>query len=305
MSLCIIQPGILSLVQDFGRYGYQHIGVTVGGPMDEHSFLWNNRLLDNPRDAAQIEITIGLFKCCFHQATTIALCGAFSDITVNDTPLLPWHSYTVNSGDILSVGAAREGVYGYLAVKGGLKPPLHLESRSCVVRDELGGLDHKGSPLKAGDIITYNETSPLMERRVLKKYIPTYQKEIKLGLLPSYQFNKLSKREQKKLFKSSYEVTRQINRMGYRLSGEGVFFENSDFISEPIVLGSVQVPADGQPIILMKDHQTIGGYPKAGCIQRSDIGKLAQAQQGTKVQFYKADLQKAALKWQQFIKFFS
>ncbi|MFV0430562.1 MAG: biotin-dependent carboxyltransferase family protein [Alphaproteobacteria bacterium] len=304
MSLTILQSDFLASIQDLGRFGYQGIGVSVGGPMDEHAFLWNNHLLHNPPNAAQIEIMVGLFKCQFLKPTMIALCGANMNAKLNGNPIGSWQSHYVNAGDTLELGAAQQGLYSYLAIKDGFDTPLSLGSRTTVIRDELGGIDAKGQKLIKGDNIRYHQSSKLDELKLAQRFIPSYDKEIKLGVIPTAQFNDFSDDMQQKFFTSIYTLTQEINRMGLRLSGEAISCEKRELYSEAVGLGAVQIPADGQPIILMRDRQTIGGYPKMGYICKRDISHIAQAAPGTKVQFYKKELTQAEREFKEYQKFF-
>jgi len=285
MSLTIEQAGPLSLLQDLGRYGYQDIGVTTGGPMDEHAFRWANKLLNNPDNATQIEITLGPFKARFSKATTFSLCGAESIITLNGKSMAPWASHQAKSGDLLEIGFATKGLRTYLSVSGGFTVPATLNSSSTVIRDQLGGLQEKGKKLQDQDCILYEVETPSFTRKVPAKFIPDYSNHIEIGILPTYQFDMFSTKAKDVFFNSEYTITPTSNRMGYRLSGDPIVFEGTEFISEGIALGAIQIPQNGQPIILMKDRQTIGGYPKMGCVCRKDLNLLAQSPPGTKVRF--------------------
>jgi len=293
MSLRIKQVGALSLLQDLGRNGFQDIGVTPGGPMDEHAFHWANRLLDNPPEAAQIEITMGPFKAVFEQATSFSLCGAQVVAKLNGKEIFSWQSSQAGNGDVLDISYPKKGLRSYLAVKGGFKAPETLGSISTVVRDQLGGLNKKGSILNNGDLLPYKAHIQKINRSVPKTFIPEYAKVVHIGVLPTYQFNQFSTEARSTFFSHLYEVTPQIDRMGYRLKGAPVEFETQTFISEGIALGAIQVPANGQPIVLMRDRQTIGGYPKIGCVCQQDLSLLTQSTPGTKVHFFLKDIYEA------------
>lgn len=290
MTLRIITPGPLSLLQDLGRYGYQHIGVTPGGPMDEHAFSWANRLLDNVNNAAQIEITMGQFNCEFLHPTMIALTGADMNATLNGEAISPWKTYFVNANDRLLLGIAQSGLRSYLAVTGGFNVDLQLGSCATVMRDNLGGLNGLGEKLKANDVITYCESKKSIRKRTPDKFIGHYPALVRLAVIPSYQYEQFSATQRRRFFAATYIVSAQIDRMGYRLSGEAISCNDKTLASEGIALGAIQIPSDGQPIVLMRDRQTIGGYPKIGCLTSLDISKLAQCQPGTRIQFYEKEL---------------
>jgi len=285
MSLKIQQAGPLSLLQDLGRYGYQDIGVTTGGPMDSHAFRWANKLLNNQDNATQIEITLGPFKARFNEPTSFSICGADSMITLNGKNIKNWASYQAKSGDVLEIGFATKGLRTYLSVSGGFTVPATLNSSSTVIRDRLGGLQEDGQKLQDQDCILYKAATTPFTRKTPTNFIPNYANSIEIGVLPTYQFDMFSTKAKDVFFNSEYTITPTSNRMGYRLSGDPIVFEGTEFISEGIALGAIQIPQNGQPIILMKDRQTIGGYPKMGCVCHKDLNLLAQSPPGTKVRF--------------------
>lgn len=298
MSLVIEKAGALSLLQDQGRFGYQAIGVTTGGPMDSHAFSWANKLLDNQRNASQIEITMGPFKAYFLKATTFALCGADVDVRLNGRAIVPWQSWRAVAGDRLELGYPRKGLRSYLAVRGGFTVAMTLGSCATVIRDRLGGCDGDGNRLICGDELDFASDTQLIQRSVPPMYIPNYGSVIKLGVLPTYQFDTFSDEARNRFFGEVYTVTSQMDRMGTRLAGQPVMTPSQDFISEGIALGAIQIPADGQPIILMRDRQTIGGYPKMGCVCQQDLNQLAQARPGTQINFYLKNMDQASAQLQ-------
>lgn len=299
MTLRITQAGTLSLLQDLGRFGYQDVGVTPGGPMDNHAFYWANRLLDNPSNASQIEITMGPFCAVFEKATTFSLCGANVVALLNDKEISNWQSCIANQGDILTLSYPKKGLRTYLAIAGGFDIPKTLGSASTVVRDNFGGLTQKGRKLCNGDTLPYNPKVFSYRRHVAKQFIPDYADTIKIGVLPTYQFDQFSEDAKNTFFNQIYTLTPLMDRMGYRLKGKPIHFHQQDFISEGIALGSIQIPANGQPIILMRDRQTVGGYPKIGCVCNRDLNLLAQATPGTKINFFLQDIFEAEAELQQ------
>ncbi len=299
MTLRIKQAGALSLIQDLGRFGFQDVGVTSGGPMDNHAFYWTNRLLDNPPNASQIEITMGPFVAVFEQSTTFSLCGAEVVAKLNNQIISNWYSWVAKSGDVLTLSFPKTGLRTYLAVAGGFDVPKMLGSTSTVVRDHFGGITQQGDKLRDGDALPYQPNVSSYCRGVLKQFIPDYAGTIKIGVLPTYQFDQFDEKAINTFFSQVYTVTPLIDRMGYRLEGATINFPQQHFISEGIVPGSIQIPANGQPIVLMRDRQTIGGYPKIGCVCNRDLNLLAQATPGTKIQFFLQDLFEAEAELQQ------
>lgn len=290
MSFEVLDGGMLALLQDPGRYGYQHIGVTTGGPMDEHAFCWANHLLGNPSEAAQIEINIGRLGLLAHKDTCIALTGADLGARINGKGVAPWYTYQIHQGDCIEFGMPVAGLRAYLAVAGGLKPAVKLGSCATVVREGLGGLDGRGQKLIKGDRIGFDRCQQQTMASLPAGEIPDYQQDLHVGVIPSYQYASFPPGERMKFFTGTYEVSQRIDRMGYRLTGAPIASELDGIISEGIAYGAIQVPSDGQPIVLMKDRQTIGGYPKIGCLSALDAGQLAQRGPGARVHFYLSDV---------------
>jgi len=286
----VIKPGIHSLIQDLGRFGYQHLGITPGGPADLQAYLWANKLLGNSSNMASIEIHYGLMTLQVLADTSIAICGAEFGVNINDKPAFNWQTHHVKKGDIIQYNGAKTGKCGYLAVLGGFQTEKHLNSRSTVVRDRLS--EATSAPLYVGQylpITTRCTNDPTAESvrciRVPRHYIPNYSAPLTLALMPCYQWQMLTSEQQQQLLTNKYQISTQANRMGYRLTGDRITNLPTSLTSEGIALGSVQLPADGQPIILLQDRQTIGGYPKAGVISALDCSKLSQRQQGSNISF--------------------
>ena len=190
--------------------------------MDEHAFLWANRLLGNSFDSAQLEITIGQLSLEVQQPTTIAITGGDLGASLNGKPIKPWFSYPVDSGDLIAFSTPVSGLRAYLAVKGGFDFPKQLGSVSTVSREKIGGLHSDGKKLAPGDLLNYQPSSPLPHTGVPSQFIPDYQAPITLGVILGYQCESFSKTEISKFFSLEYEVSSDIDRMGYRLSGEAV-----------------------------------------------------------------------------------
>ena len=286
----VIKPGIHSLIQDLGRFGYQHLGITPGGPADLHAYLWANKILSNSSNMASIEINYGLMSLKVLAETRIAICGAEFSVTINGEPAFNWQTHNVRVGDIIQYHGAKTGKCGYFAVLGGLQTEHIYQSRSTVIRDELS--ESTRSPLYKRQILPIIRQSlkqltaeyPTCAR-VPRHYIPNYSTPLILGLLPCYQWQQLTLQQQQQLLTTKYQVSTQADRMGYQLTGKVITNLPTKLASEGIALGSVQLPANGLPIILLQDRQTIGGYPKAGVISALDCGKLSQRQQGANITF--------------------
>ena len=305
----VIKPGIHSLIQDLGRFGYQHLGITPGGPADLHAYLWANKILSNSSNMASIEIHYGLITLKVLADTKIAICGAEFGVMINNKPVFNWQTHHVKAGDVIRYGGAKTGKCGYLAILGGLQTEMNHHSRSTVIRDALSQVT--STPLYAGQclpITTQCIKTPAaelqIEMTVPRHYIPNYSAPLTLGLLPCYQWQQLTSKQQQQLLNNTYQISTQANRMGYQLTGEMIADLPTTLASEGIALGSVQLPANGQPIILLQDRQTIGGYPKAGVISALDCGKLSQRQQGANITFRLDNPLVSRYKMQAFKRFF-
>jgi biotin-dependent carboxylase-like uncharacterized protein len=277
MAFKVIEGGVFSTIQDEGRKGVAHLGHCNSGALDMYAYHWAQKLLGNS-DANAIEVMVGL-KLEAAKPTAIAITGADLGLEINGTYKAPWQSYTIQSGDILHFKKRITGQRAYLTVKGGFDAPRYLGSFSTTIKEGLG------EKLKAGDHLTYEEKTDTLLARTKTAYIPNYDAPLILRVMLGYQHRLFSDIEKEKFFNSIYEVTLQSDRMGYRLSGEEVFATRENLISEGIAFGAIQIPKDGQPIILLKERQTIGGYPKMGTVVTEDCYALAQRGPGCKVRF--------------------
>lgn len=279
----IITPGILSLLQDAGRYGQHTIGLTTGGPMDPLAFKWANRLLNNDANATVIETTVGGLKIKANTDTVVAVTGAKVMLTINGVEHAQWQTLNITTGDVLELGYATQGCRIYLAVAGGFQVAPQFESSSTVLREGIGGLN--GAALTAGDALTVEQNQKTSLKKLPSECIPEYESNVTLRVIPGYQQHAFSRHDQRMFFYHEYSVSDLCDRMGYRLSGPKVNCEIDGILSEGIALGAIQIPKDGQPIVLMNDRQTIGGYPKIGSVLSLDLAKLSQLTQGSTVKF--------------------
>ena len=287
----VSEPGMLSLIQDHGRYGYFDIGLTHGGPVDLLAFQWANRLCANKINATAIEISVGGLKLTAQIDTTIALTGADMSLTINHHTKEGWRSYTVKAGDIIEIGYANKGLRCYLAVAGGYRIKESFGSTATVCREGIGGL--VGEKLKAGDILPCGGETRTHNLTLAEPFRPKYSNQVVLRTIPSYQHKHFSPSQQGLFFSSEYTVSNSFDRMGYRLTGKKITGDIEGILSEGICHGAVQIPADGQPIVLINDRQTIGGYPKIGAVLSIDTAKLAQLKQSDKVRFQPVSMEQA------------
>ncbi|KUJ84530.1 allophanate hydrolase [Microbulbifer flavimaris] len=280
------KAGPMTLIQDVGRHGQQHLGVSVGGALDRHAAGWANHLLGNDPAAAVLEIVLGPFALRFASATCIALSGADCGWRLDGEPLQLWSSHRVPAGALLQGGMARSGLRGYLAVAGGFQSTPVWGSRATTVGEGLGGLC--GEPLRVGDQLPYVADDDGLLRQTPCEFQREYGEQtepLNLRLVPSNQFEKFSPSARQKLFSQSYQIAPDSDRMGVRLTGATLGQVPGNLVSEAVCPGAVQVPSNGQPIVLMRDCQTIGGYPKIGHVYSVDLDWLAQARPGSRVRF--------------------
>ena len=273
----VISTGIFTTLQDRGREGYKHLGVTESGAMDEYAYLWSQKLLDNKNTNA-LEVMVGL-KLKVQKSTTIAICGADLDFQINGLSKAIWQTYCVEEGDILSFPKRLLGQRAYLAVKDGFLSEKVYGSYATTLKENIG------AKLQRDDVLVFNSYKTYPTKRLQKQYIPNYKEPLILRLLLTYQNDYFSKEEQEKFFNNEYEITLESDRMGAKLRGEAITPTIGGIISEGIAFGSVQIPKDGQPILLLKERQTIGGYPKIGTVLAIDCFKFSQRSVGERVRF--------------------
>lgn len=286
-------PGMLSLIQDAGRFGAFNIGLTNGGPIDKSAFHWANRLCGNALDVTTIEVNIGGLSLTAQVDTVIAITGANMPLTINGSVKSLWRSHKIKAGDIIELGFASQGVRCYFAVSGGFTIKESFGSTATVCREQIGGLT--GAKIALGDILTCHRVDIQGKKNLLlpERYWSKYKQEVVLHTIPSYQQHYFSSHQQRLFFSSEYTVSKSYDRMGYRLEGRAIECDINGILSEGICHGAVQIPADGQPIVLMNDRQTIGGYPKIGAVISLDTAKLGQLSQGAKVHFEPISMDKA------------
>jgi len=285
MSFKVLSSGIFTTIQDQGRYGYNHLGVTHSGAMDEYAYLWGQKLL-HQKNVNALEVMVGL-KLETTSSTIISVTGANLNFKINGISQPIWQTHFIRRGDILSFDKRVSGQRAYLAVKGGFETEKKYGSYATTLKESIG------SKLQRGDILNFKAYPKIATHRVQENYIPEYEKPLTLRILLSYQESYFSQEEKEKFFNSNYEVTLQSDRMGFKLKGQTINPQKGGIISEAIAFGSVQVPKDGQPIILLKERQTIGGYPKMGTVLAVDCFKLAQVAMGEKVRFEPINIDKA------------
>ena len=295
-ALEVLQPGSMTTIQDLGRYGYQQYGVSVSGAMDKFAFRIGNILLGNDEGEAGIEATITGPRLKALQELKVAITGGNLSPEVNGIPAPMWQSFILKKGDILFFKGPKSGCRAYLAIAGGIELSLVMRSRSTHIRSELGGF---GRALIKGDVIrigNLKEGQPGMRTttQLMKDQVPVPKKDWLIRVVPGPQCDYFSRKGLETFFGEEYLITTEADRMGYRLKGPKI--EHSigpDIITDATPPGSVQVPGNGMPIILLADAQTTGGYSKIAVVISTDQDLLGQAKPGDRVRFEKVNVLQA------------
>ncbi len=290
----VLQAGVQTTVQDLGRHGTRHLGIAQAGALDAPSLSLANFLVGNQANAAGLEIVIGPVELRFSQATWFAICGADFTATLNGQTIAPGWRYLASAGALLRLRGALRECRAYLAVAGGIAVDTVLGARATDLQAQFGG--YQGRALRKHDVIelgagrTFGKSIGVQQR----KWTP----EIRAVVGP--EFEQFSKKAQHDFWHHAWTVSNQSNRMGYRLQGNRLDrCSKQDLFSHAVMPGVVQVPPNGQPIVLLADAQTTGGYPRIACVIQADLWKLAQTPVGKNFCFLRTDLDTAQRAMQQ------
>ncbi len=284
-SLHIVKPGLLTSVQDLGRYGHQASGVPVAGPMDAFSHRLANQLVGNRADAATLEITLIGPEMIVDADTTMAITGAHFEVTCDDRPVALGASFAVTRGQRIKFGRIVQGARSYLALAGGILTESVLGSRATHLVSRMGGFN--GRALQAGDRVPIaSDAQPRPQRKSAGLTLPTKGRAL-LRVMAGPQADWFQADALRAIASVSFRISPQSNRMGYRLQGPPlVRAREGELISEPLGIGAIQVPAAGEPILLMADRQTAGGYPKIGYVIAADLPIAGQLAPGDFIEFH-------------------
>jgi antagonist of KipI len=282
----VIKAGMLTTIQDLGRWGLQSHGVPVAGPMDPVSHRVANALVGNAAGAATFEITLLGPDFEFEDERVVAAAGAEFEMTL-DGRAAPMHApFVVSSGSRLHVGARRRGARAYLAIAGGIAVPPTLGSRSTHLISVMGGIG--GRPVKAGDVVPLGDSSDARRTHAAlsESVVPLPDGHARIRVLPGPQIEYFAIDALTVLQSAPYRIAQNSDRMGFRLDGPALTHSRgADIISDATPLGVLQVPASGQPILLMADRQTTGGYPKIATVISADISVAGQLGPGDTIEF--------------------
>jgi len=274
----VISPGLLTTVQDLGRFGWAHFGVSASGAADALALRAGNLLVGNAENAAALEMTLAGGEFEFESRAVIALTG--SDFGAG---LPPWRAVEVRAGETLRCGPTRSGARGYLAVRGGLAGPRAMGSASVHVSTGVGG-----RPLRKGDVLAIGDQA-VRAPCVGQAAPPPGERAGLMRVTPSAQAEWFGD----ELYRGAYAVTEASDRMGLRLRGAAIPSPAGHMLTEGVPLGAIQVPPDGQPIILYVEHQTTGGYPKPAAVISADFWRLGQLRPRDQVRFERVAMERA------------
>jgi biotin-dependent carboxylase-like uncharacterized protein len=314
----VLRAGAIASVQDFGRHGYRHLGIAAAGALDTLALEVGNRLVGNMPSAAAIEVTVGPTALRFTEATRIAVTGAEFGATLDETPVPAWWSLPVRAGQALVLHGARRGMRGYVCVRGGIDVVPMLGSRSTDLGAHFGGIG--GRSLREGDRLAvgapaarvgaatpidappFGVKAPewcrfaqVAQERVRRgKHAGGAEPGVPIRVLRGPEYDSFADSAHEALWSEEWRVTPQSNRMGYRLSGPALVRESpSELPSHAVLPGTIQVPPNGQPIVLMSDAQTTGGYPRIGAVIRADLWRLAQVRLNGTIRFVPSTTEEA------------
>ena len=291
----VIRPGINTTYQDFGRKNLYHIGVPFSGAMDNRNYLISNKLVNNKMNSAVIEFAYQGPMLKFNgESTTFAITGDVNfNIKRKKNSILEkgnsYQTYNLKSGDEIDILSTNRSVYGYLAIAGNIDVKLFGNSCSTNTKAKIGSND--GEKIKKGDKIFFSNLSNKTQIKKLN-YINTKIEQIRV--IRGTNYNYFSKESKNIFFKNEFNVTKLTDRMGMRLEGNKIKnIVDTNIKSEGLIKGTIQIPADGNPIIMLSDHGTIGGYPKIGVVISADYDKLVQIVPGSKIKFKEVSLSDA------------
>ncbi len=304
MSLTVIEASGLATIQDSGRKGWRRFGVPASGPMDGFAFQVANKLVGNSMDCAAIEIGLGdvAFQALHDCIIAVTGCGYSLSAYAWDFSL--WSSFLLRAGWMIRLNKVDSGMWAYLAVNGGIQTQPMLDSRSTNLRGQFGGFD--GRALQAGDTL---RTIPLysshefVPRTLVEDVRPLYSNHPMIHVIMGPQAKNFTEESTATFMSQEYSVSTTSDRMGYRLAGPSLTLRDSkELVSEGMTMGSIQVPASGQPIVMMADGPTTGGYSKIGAVISADLPLLAQCVPNQiRIRFQTITVAKAQKKYRELI----
>lgn len=294
MSVTVLNPGLLTTVQDAGRVGYQQFGVPVSGVMDPRAMKIANILVGNEENEAVLECTMLGPQLRFDCANTVAITGGDLGPTLDGQPVANYAAFVVQAGQVLRFTALRSGCRAYIAFAGGLDVPEVMGSRSTYMKAKIGGVE--GRKLQKDDVIGFRAPNPdvlnLVQRRIAPEVVARKDYLVRVILGP--QDDMFTEAGIKTFLSETYTVTNEFDRMGCRMEGAVIEHKNGgDIISDGISFGAIQVPTAGKPIIMLADRQTTGGYTKIANVITADFRLIGQLKGGDTVRFVRVSVEQA------------
>lgn len=285
MSMLIENSGILTSVQDEGRFGYEQYGVSPSGPMDRRAMHIANVLVGNPIGESCLECTIKGPAIRFTAPAVVAVTGADCAPALDGKPVPMCAALETKAGSLLALGFVKDGCRSYIAVAGGIKVPVLMNSKCTMLGKGFGGLD--GRKLAKGDVLeTEKEIASLPNMSARRAQSETYAGEREIRVIMGPQDDMFTQKGLDTFLGSVYTVAKEFDRQGYRLEGPLIEHKtDGNIISDGIVNGSIQVPTDGRPIIMLAEHQTVGGYTKIATVITADLPVLGQCKAGDRIRF--------------------
>lgn len=288
----VISPGLFTTIQDLGRFGFEHQGVPTSGAMDEFAFRISNILLGNPENTPALEITMLGPQLEALNDTCISVTGAEIPVYLNGNLVHGWAVIPVRKGDMISFGQLKSGCRAYLAVKGGFEGDFKMGSYSTYTRGNIGG--YMGRRLLKDDILKAKETNTKCKFvKVRDEYIPKYPSSLEIRVILGPQDDYFEKEKIDKFLNSEYTISKDSDRMGFRLEGPEIKAKKHDIITDGLIPGAIQIPANGKPIVMHKDAQTTGGYAKIATCISADLSLLSQLKPGDRVKFKAVTIEEA------------
>ncbi len=292
MTIRVAKPGLSTTVQDRGRWGYAHLGISAAGAADALSLRIANRLVGNDEYAPALEMTLLGATLEFEESAIVAITGAACECKIGVDRVPPNESIAVPGGAVLQCGIMTCGVRSYLAVQGGFDVPIVMGSASTDVRGRFGG--YEGRRLQSGDRLRVGKSSNLQIRGLRPGVLETLQRIGPIRVTKGAQQDWFSRETASAFLSSSYVLSEQSDRAGLRLIGQAVSpREPGQLLTDGLPLGAVQVPQDGQPIILFVDQQTTGGYPKIANVIAADMHRVGQLRPRDEIRFAEVPIAKA------------
>jgi antagonist of KipI len=297
MKMIVRRAGFLTSVQDLGRAGYRHAGVSLGGALDGFGLRVANLLVGNHESAAGLEITFGALQLRFTDERTVAWCGGEFDVEIGAVSLPAGHAARLRPDEELKFGKPQIGCRSWLAISGGVDVPAVLGSRSTDLRAQFGGME--GRALRDGDELllkNFRQSQTAATERIStwtapNEWVSPASRKPTLRFVRGMDWNRFTASTLQRFTTEAFAVSADSDRMGVRLDGpELERADNPDLISEAVAPGTIQVPPGGKPILLLGDCQTIGGYPKIAHVITVDLGIAAQLRAGDVVRFSEVSL---------------